>query len=51
MAKHEKIRIRLKAFEHELLDQSAEKNQITTGKWIARDSTTLDWIQNCLLQI
>jgi small subunit ribosomal protein S10 len=25
MAKHEKIRIRLKAFEHELLDQSAEK--------------------------
>ncbi|ADQ15340.1 30S ribosomal protein S10 [Halanaerobium sp. Z-7514] len=25
MAKHEKIRIRLKAYEHELLDQSAEK--------------------------
>ncbi|MFW6410348.1 MAG: 30S ribosomal protein S10 [Halanaerobiales bacterium] len=25
MAKHEKIRIRLKAYEHELLDQSAQK--------------------------
>ena len=25
MAKHEKIRIRLKAYEHELLDQSAKK--------------------------
>ena len=25
MAKHEKIRIRLKAYEHELLDNSAEK--------------------------